>query len=84
MASQVNTRGQITIDRAAREALEALEVQPGMIAVQVVVDDHLEVYFITARHQRSVFGILPPQEPVAAEDWDTVEGHATRSIAAEA
>ncbi len=81
MASQVNARGQITIDHAAREALS---VKPGMVAVQVVAGDHLEVYFVPARYQRSLFGVLPPQEPVRADDWDHIEEAAARSVAAEA
>jgi hypothetical protein len=55
-----------------------------MIAVQVVVDDHLQVYFIPARHRRSLFGRLPPREPVATDDWEALEEQAARSIAAEA
>jgi hypothetical protein len=81
MASQVSTRGQITIDRAARRALS---VRPGMIAVQVVVDDHLQVYFIPARHRRSLFGRLPPRETASTDDWEALEEQAARSIAAEA
>ena len=81
MISSVTTRGQITIDRQARRALS---VQPGMLAVQVVAQDHLEVYFIPARHRRSLFGILPPQQPAEAVDWDAIEDRTSQSIAAEA
>ena len=81
MASQVSTRGQITIDREAREALS---VEPGMVAVQIVVDNHLEVYFIPAPHRESVFGVLPPREPVSMEDWDEIRERAADAIAADA
>ena len=81
MASQVNARGQITIDRAARRALA---VQPGMVAVQMVVDDHLEVYFLPEPHQRSLLGALAPRQPDADSNWDGLEDRASASIAAEA
>ena len=81
MATQVTTRGQITIERAAREALS---VHPGMTAVQVVVGDHLEVYFIPAPHRRSLFGRLKAHHAVNEEDWAAIRERASRSIAAEA
>ena len=61
MAPRVNSRGHIALATPARRAMT---VQPGMVAVQVVVDDHLEVYFVPASHRRSLFGILPAQTPV--------------------
>ena len=81
MASRVSAQGQITIDRAARRALS---VQPGMIAVQIVVDNHLQVYFLPARHRRSLFGRLPPRERASTDRWEALEEQAARSIAAEA
>ena len=81
MATQVSSRGQITIDRAARRALG---VTPGMVAVQVVVDGHLEVYFIPGPHRRSLFGVLSPERPVTLESWEQLEERAAQSIAAEA
>ncbi|HYU19978.1 MAG TPA: hypothetical protein VEQ11_14910 [Chloroflexota bacterium] len=55
-----------------------------MKAVQVVVDDHLEVYFLPPRHRRSVFGVLPPKQAVSAEDWEATRERAADSIAEEA
>jgi bifunctional DNA-binding transcriptional regulator/antitoxin component of YhaV-PrlF toxin-antitoxin module len=81
MASRVSKRGQITLDRAAREALA---VEPGMIAVQIIVDGHLEIYFVPAPHRRSLFGILPPQDPGPVPDWETLEERAAASIASDA
>jgi len=52
--------------------------------VPVVAGDHLEVYFVPARHRRSLFGSLPPQAPAADDDWAALEERAARSIAAEA
>lgn len=81
MPAQVSTRGQITIDREARSALD---VRPGMVAVQVVAGDHLEVYFVPARHDRSLFGSLRAQHSLKGKSWDDLEERAARSIAAEA
>lgn len=55
MVSQVSRRGQITIDRAAREKLG---VEAGMIAYQRVVNGRLEVIFLPAPHRRSLFGVF--------------------------
>lgn len=59
MASQVSERGQITIDRAAREQLG---VRPGMVAYQRVVSGHLEVIFLPAPHHRSLYGVFHEED----------------------
>jgi hypothetical protein len=81
MTTQVSSRSQITIDPQARRALS---VEPGMEAVQIVVDNHLEVYFIPARHRESVFGVLPPEEPISSDDWGEIRERAADAIAADA
>ncbi len=81
MSSVVSTRGQITIDRAARKTLG---VQRGMEAVQLVIDGHLEIYFLPPRHNRSLFGTLPPKKPVSIEDWDEIRERAAEAIAKDA
>ena len=55
MTSQVSERGQITIDRDIRRKLD---IQPGMIAVQRIVNGKLEIVFVEGPHTRSLFGIL--------------------------
>jgi bifunctional DNA-binding transcriptional regulator/antitoxin component of YhaV-PrlF toxin-antitoxin module len=69
MASQVTTRGQITIDRVARKALG---VRPGMAAHQRVVAGRLEVLFLPAPHVRSLAGALRlhrvPAPPTSNEE----------------
>ncbi|HEY7063752.1 MAG TPA: hypothetical protein VII06_19895 [Chloroflexota bacterium] len=81
MASRVNARGQITLDRAV---CEALGVEPGIIAVQMLIDGHLEIYFAPVPHERSLFGVLAPQDSGPVPDWDTLEERAAASIAADA
>lgn len=53
MISHVSERGQITIDRAAREQLG---IRPGMVAHQRVVSGRLEIVFLPAPHSRSLYG----------------------------
>jgi bifunctional DNA-binding transcriptional regulator/antitoxin component of YhaV-PrlF toxin-antitoxin module len=55
MASEVSELGQITLDR---EVQEELGVEPGMIAYQRVVDGHLEVFFLPAPHNESLFDVF--------------------------
>jgi hypothetical protein len=81
MASKVSARGQITIDRAVRRALS---IKSGMEAVQLPVDDHLEVYFLPPRHRRSLFRTLPPCERRVGDDWESLEEQAARTIADQA
>lgn len=71
MVSKVSERGQITIDRKARQELK---VEPGMIAHQRVVNGRLEIVFLPAPHTRSLFGVLrgmgAGRAPVTAEDLE--------------
>lgn len=65
---EVGTEGQITIER---ELLDRLGVQPGWLALQRVVDGHIEVHFVPPEHNRSLKGILAPYTnvTVSPEEW---------------
>jgi hypothetical protein len=39
---------------------------------------------VPAPHRRSLFGILPPQDPGPVPDWETLEERAAASIASDA
>ena len=80
MPAIVNPRGQITVDRAARDRLG---VRPGMIAVQQVVGNQLVVTFIPAPHSRSAAGMLGRPPRVVPSDWDAVREAAERAMADE-
>ena len=70
MATAVGTKGQIVIEKHIREHLG---VRAGWRAVQVLADDHVEVYFIPPPHNRSLRGCLAPfvESVVPPEDsWD--------------
>jgi bifunctional DNA-binding transcriptional regulator/antitoxin component of YhaV-PrlF toxin-antitoxin module len=57
MANKVGTKGQVVIDRRIRDALG---IRPGMVAIQTVVGDHVELRFIEGRHDRSLAGAARP------------------------
>lgn len=75
MASIVDTEGQLVIDKPIREALG---LEPGFVAVQRLVDDHLEIRFYPPEHDRSLLGILAPliHTSLPPERWDEVRAEA--------
>lgn len=62
----VGVKYQMVIERSARERLG---VQPGWEAVQVVVDDRLEVRFLPPEHDRSLAGSLKRYAKQPADDY---------------
>lgn len=42
----------------AKEIRDKLGVEPGWLALQRLVDDHVEVYFVPPEHRRSLKGCL--------------------------
>lgn len=73
MATKVGIKGQVVIDREIRERLG---IRPGMLAVQQVVDDHVEIRFVPGSHRRSLAGAARPfirRSPSAEELEDTDE-----------
>ncbi len=52
---KVGTKGQMVVAKAARDLLG---VKPGCIALQRVVDGHLDLYFMPPPHRRSLAGSL--------------------------
>ncbi len=57
MVTKVGTKGQVVIEQHIREQLG---VEPGMLAVQQVVGDHVELRFVPGRHRRSLAGAARP------------------------
>lgn len=55
MAHVVGAKGQVVI---AKEIRVRLGVEPGWIALQRLVNDHVEVYFLPPEHRRSLKGSL--------------------------
>jgi AbrB family looped-hinge helix DNA binding protein len=55
MANVVGTKGQVVI---AKEIRDELGIGPGWLALQRLVDDHVEIYFVMPEHNRSLKGAL--------------------------
>ena len=55
MAYTVGPKGQVVISKEIRDKLG---VKPGCLALQRVVDDHVEIYFVMPEHRRSLKGCL--------------------------
>lgn len=70
MSSKVGTKGQIVISKEIRDQLG---LEPGWMAIQRVVDGHLEVHFVPPEHNRSLLGILSKYVTKSlgeGEEWD--------------
>jgi AbrB family looped-hinge helix DNA binding protein len=55
MSRSVGPKGQVVIEKEIRDRLG---VEPGWRALQVLVDDHVEIYFLPPEHRRSIAGCL--------------------------
>jgi bifunctional DNA-binding transcriptional regulator/antitoxin component of YhaV-PrlF toxin-antitoxin module len=68
MAHIVGEKGQLVIEKPIREALG---IQPGFVALQSVVGDHVEIRFYPPEHRRSLRGRLAEyaRRSVSEEQW---------------
>ena len=57
MAHIVGQKGQVVI---AKEIRDSLGITPGWVALQRVVDDHVEIRFLPPDHRESLKGALAP------------------------
>jgi AbrB family looped-hinge helix DNA binding protein len=80
MAAKVGTKGQVVIEKAIRDRLG---IEPGWIALQRLVDDHIEIHFIPPEHNRSLAGCLAPYTNVrvSPEEWHDVAERAVEEAA---
>ena len=76
MAHKVGRKGQIVIEKQIRDRLG---VKPGWLALQRLVGDHVEVYFVPPEHDRSLKGNLAEHTNVRippGEEWDKARANA--------
>lgn len=68
MGHLVGEKGQVVIEKPIRDALG---IEPGFVAVQSVVDDHVEIRFYPPEHRRSLRGRLArfATRSVPEEEW---------------
>ena len=70
MAHVVGPKGQVVI---AKEIRDQLGVAPGWLALQRLVNDHVEVYFLPPEHRKSLKGSLAKHVKVRigpGREWD--------------
>lgn len=69
MTNKVGSRGQIVIDKRIRDRLG---IKAGHRAIQLVVDNHVELHFIPPDHSHSLMGILASRVagPILESDDD--------------
>ncbi len=70
MVHVVGPKGQVVI---AKEIRDHLGVEPGWIALQRLVDNHVELYLLPPEHRRSLKGSLAKHVEVhigMGEEWD--------------
>jgi len=82
MAHIVGEKGQVVIEKPLRETLG---IQPGFVAVQAVVGDHLEIRFYPPEHRRSLRGRLEgfAKRSVSEEGWAQAREEAWATAARE-
>lgn len=81
MAYVVGSKGQIVI---AKDIRERLGVEPGWTALQRLVGDHVEVYFLPPEHSRSLKGSLASQlkaRVAPGDEWEQARDTAWKSAA---
>lgn len=80
MTNKVGAKGQVVIDKQIRDRLG---VEPGWVALQSVVEDHVEIYFLPPRHRKSLKGILAPHIKASVapgREWDEARERAREAI----
>lgn len=78
MAYVVGQKGQVVISKEIRQRLG---VQPGWTALQSLVNDHIEVYFLPPEHRKSLKGSLAAHTKVrigVGKEWDEAREAAWR------
>lgn len=81
MAHVVGPKGQVVISKEIRDRLG---VKPGWIALQRVVNDHIEVFFLPPEHAHSLKGSLAEHIKTRVKpgtEWDQARESAWKEAA---
>ena len=74
--NKVGTKGQVVIEKEIRDRLG---IGPGWIALQRLVDNHVEIQFVGPEHNRSLMGSLKKYAKFAIDpdaDWNQIREYA--------
>jgi AbrB family looped-hinge helix DNA binding protein len=80
---KVGPKGQVVISKEIRDRLG---VEPGWRAIQILIDDHVEIYFLPPEHDESLLGILAPYIRTSipqGEPWERAREDAWEEAARE-
>ncbi len=82
MAAKLGPKGQVVIEKKIREQLG---VEPGALAIQRLVGDHVEIRFAPPAHRQSLKGILRPlvSRSIPPEEWSGATENAWQEAARE-
>ena len=83
MTNVVGKKGQVVISKKIRDELG---VEPGWLALQSIVNGHVEIYFVPPEHNRSLLGSLAPYTDVViqpGEEWRKAKEKAWEAAARE-
>ena len=79
MGYAVGAKGQVVISKDIRDRLG---VRPGWVALQRLVNDHVEIHFVPPEHGNSLKGSLASHIKVApGVDWNKVRESAWKQAA---
>ncbi len=80
VAHVVGPKGQLV---TAKEIRDRLSIAPGWVALQRVVDDHVEIYFLPPEHRESLKGSLAAhiKTTVPPDDWERARERGWRDAA---
>ena len=67
MGHTVGMKGQVVIGKEIRDRLG---IAPGWIALERIVDDHLEIRFLPPEHEQSLYGMLAPDTALSVPAGD--------------
>ena len=75
MSATLGQKGQVVIEKSIRDALG---IEPGYVAVQRLIDDHVELFFYPPEHNQSLYGALKGKVQIPEEDleWSEVRQRA--------
>ena len=80
MGHKVGPKGQVVI---AKEIRDRLGISAGWVAIQRLVDDHVEMFFLPPEHRESLKGSLAGliETTVSPDDWQRARERGWRDAA---